>query len=73
MSAAQAAYADRQAKARQLVERLSQALDTHAAAAAVQPGVWGFAGDLGAVCSHLIDGLGMLGALTDQERALHQV
>jgi len=73
MSAAQAAYADRQAKARHLVERLSQALDTHAAAAGVQPSNWGFAGDLGAVCSHLIDGLGMLGALTDQERALHQV
>ena len=73
MNAAQAAYAARQAKARQLVERLSQALDRHAEAASAQPRVWGFAGDLGTVCANLIEGLGMLGALTDEERALHEV
>ncbi|WP_309682761.1 hypothetical protein [Polaromonas sp.] len=69
----QAAYNERQARADSLLRRLSQALEHHASAAIAKPDMWGFAGDLAAVNEKLMEVLGTLGALTDDERANHRV
>lgn len=67
MSAAQAEYAQRQAEARQLVKRLSKALDQHARKSSGQPWNRANAGDLGACTERLLEALNRLGALTQEE------
>lgn len=69
MKTVQTAYAERQAKAKELLDRLSAALASHEKAAGLQPKNWGFLGDLDPVCGGLIQALGVLNGLTDEERA----
>lgn len=71
MKTVQTAYAERQAKAKELMKRLSAALARHNKAASLQPKNWGFLGDLDPVCGNLIQALGMLNGLTEEEQARH--
>lgn len=69
MKTVQTAYAERQAKAKELLDRLTTALADHQKAANLQPKNWGFLGDLDPVCGSLVQALGVLNGLTEAERA----
>lgn len=56
-SAAQLAYAQRQAEARELIARLSNGLDAHSRRAALDSANWGYAGDLAEVCERLVQSM----------------
>ncbi|HQR97560.1 MULTISPECIES: hypothetical protein [unclassified Polaromonas] len=72
MKTAEAAYADHQAAAKALLARLARAVDEHAGKAKAHQTNWGYVGDLDGLCGQLIQGLGMLDALTEAERQIHR-
>ncbi len=73
MKSVATAYAERQALAKSLLQRLGVAFDVHAAAAAAKPHHWGFMGDVDAAAGRLIEALGVLDALTPEERARYRI
>jgi hypothetical protein len=73
MTAALADYAARKAQAQSLIERLSTALEAHQVKASQNPTNWGYAGDLGAFNSELINALDRVGGLTASEREQHRL
>lgn len=70
MKTLQQAYEEHQAKARELLTRLTAALDGHVG---TRPPSWGHVGDLNGVCGRLIEGLGALNALTEEERQQYRI
>lgn len=73
MSAAQTAYEGKRAEAKDLIERLTKALDAHTDSACGNPGLWGYVGDLGAFNARLYEALGRVGGLTSAEQARYEV
>lgn len=73
MTAALTDYADRKAQAKSLIQRLSTALEAHQAKANESPRNWGYANDLGAFNSELINALDRVGGLTASERELYRL
>lgn len=70
MKTLQQAYDEHQAKARELLTRLTAALNGHAGD---RPPSWGHVGDLDGVCGRLIEGLGTLDALSADERDRYRI
>jgi hypothetical protein len=73
MTAALADYATRKAQAQSLIKRLTTALEAHHAKASQNPTNWGYAGDLGALNSELINALDRVGGLTASEREQYRL
>lgn len=73
MTTAFADFATRKAQANSLIERLATALDVHQAKASQNPTNWGYAGDLGAFNSELINALDRVGGLTPSDRQQYRL
>lgn len=66
-------YAAKKSQAQNLIERLTAALQIHEAKASERPTNWGYAGDLGAFNTELINALDRVGGLTAAERELYRL